>query len=259
VASFNRVPDRSHDPSHLPHHHTPDTNSEIWKSDRVIADWVATSEDRERTRTDQRRLMADLLPFGDDEAFTFVDLGAGTGAAARAILDRFQRASAILADYSPQMMQAGTKALAAYEGRYSYVEFDVATGSWPDAIPAPVAAMVSSLCVHHLPHPRKQALFAEILERLSPGGWFLNFDPVTADDSVVEAAWQRANDRQDPAAAAQRSNRTEEEQRRYENHVRYILPLAPQLQYLQTAGFEAVDAYWKRLDHVVFGGRRPVN
>ena len=60
-----------------------DTNAEIWKSDHIIADWVATSEDRERSRADQRRLMADLLPFGDDEAFTFVDLGAGTGAAAR--------------------------------------------------------------------------------------------------------------------------------------------------------------------------------
>ncbi len=118
-------------------------------------------------------------------------------------------------------------------------------------------AWSAHLCVHHLPHPRKQPLFAEILARLSPGGWFLNFDPVTADDPVVEAAWERANDRQDPAAAAQRAHRSPEEQRRYENHVRYILPLAPQLEYLGRAGFEAVDVYWKRLDYVVYGGRRP--
>ena len=256
------MPDPSHDPSHT-HTHEPspdhgyDTNAEIWKSDRVIADWVATSEDRERSRTDQRRLMADLLPFDDDEAFTFVDLGAGTGAAARAILDRFQRSSAILADYSPQMMDEGSRTLAAYEGRYSYVEFDMGAGSWPTAIPAQVAAMVSSLCVHHLPHPRKQALFAEIIARLAPGGWFLNYDPVTAGHPVVEAAWERANDRQDPAAAAHRAHRSPDEQHRYENHVRYMLPLAPQLEYLQGAGFEAVDVYWKRLDYVVYGGRRP--
>jgi tRNA (cmo5U34)-methyltransferase len=249
------VPDRSHDHSH---DHSHDTNAEIWKSDRVVADWVATSEDRERSRTDQRRLMADLLPFEDDEAFTFIDIGAGTGAAARAILDRFQRASAILADYSPQMMQEGTKALAPYQGRYSYVEFDVAAGSWPAAIPAHVDAVVSSLCVHHLPHPRKEALFAEILNRLTPGGWFLNFDPVTAGDPAVEAVWERANDRQDPAAAAQKANRSQEEQHRYENHIRYILPLAPQLEYLHGAGFEAIDVYWKRLDYVVSAaGARP--
>jgi tRNA (cmo5U34)-methyltransferase len=235
-----------------------DTNAEIWKSDHIIADWVATSEDRERWRTDQRRLMADLLPFGDHEAFTFVDLGAGTGAAARAILDRFHQAKAILADYSPQMMQEGSRALAAYEGRYSYVEFDVGAGSWPPGIPPEVPAMVSSLCIHHLPHPRKQALFTEILARLSPGGWFLNFDPVTAGDPTVEAAWERAGERQDPAAPKHAAHRSAEEQLRYENHIRYILPLAPQLEYLQTAGFEAVDVYWKRLDHVIYGGRRPM-
>jgi tRNA (cmo5U34)-methyltransferase len=234
-----------------------DTNAEIWKSDHIIADWVATSEDRERSRADQRRLMADLLPFGDDEAFTFVDLGAGTGAAARAILDRFHQASAILADYSPQMMQEGSRALAAYKGRYSYVEFDVGTGSWPSGIPPEVPAMVSSLCIHHLPHPRKQSLFAEIFARLSPGGWFLNFDPVTADDPIVAAAWERAGGRHDPAATTDAAHRSPDEQRRYENHIRYILPLAPQLEYLRAAGFEAVDAYWKRLDHVIFGGRRP--
>jgi trans-aconitate 2-methyltransferase len=244
------MPDHSHDHAH-------DTNAEIWKSDRVVADWVATNEDRERWRTDQRRLMADLLPFEDDAAFTFVDIGAGTGAAARPILDRFPRASAILADYSPQMMQEGSKALAGYEGRYLYVEFDVAAGSWPAGIPAEVPAMVSSLCIHHLPHARKEELFAEILARLTPGGWFFNLDPVASDDPVIAAAWERANDRQDPAAAAHRAHRTPEEQQRYENHVRYILPLAPQLAYLGRAGFEAVDVYWKRLDYVVYGGRRP--
>ena len=64
-----------------------DTNDDIWKSDRGISYWVSTAEDRERRRTDQRRLMAELLPFADDEQFSFVDLGAGTGAAARAVLD----------------------------------------------------------------------------------------------------------------------------------------------------------------------------
>ena len=119
--------------------------------------------------------------------------------------------------------------------------------------------MVSSLCIHHLPHPRKQALFAEILARLSPGGWFLNFDPVAADDPVVEAAWERANDRQDPAAAAHASQPLP----RGAAALREPRPLhpsagAPARVSAKPAGFEAVDVYWKRLDNVVFGGRRPV-
>jgi hypothetical protein len=35
-------------------------------------------------------------------------------------------------------------------------------------------------------------------------------------------------------------------------------PLAPQLDWLRAAGFEGVDVYWKELDYVIYGGRRPV-
>ncbi|HVB44126.1 MAG TPA: class I SAM-dependent methyltransferase [Streptosporangiaceae bacterium] len=235
-----------------------DTNAAVWKSAQGISHWMSTAGDREQRRADQRRLMAELLPFDDDEPFTFVDLGAGTGAASRAILDRYPSASAILADFSPQMMAEGTKSLASYAGRYRYVEFDLAQGGdWPADIPATVAAVITSLSVHHLPDERKQQLFAEILAHLAPGGWYLNYDPVTAEDPVVEAAWQRANDRRDPAAALKRANRTPAERLHHENHMRYIIPLARQTGFLHAAGFEAVDVYWKELDYVIYGGRRP--
>jgi tRNA (cmo5U34)-methyltransferase len=241
----------------MPDPDSTDTNAAIWKSDQGISYWTSTAGDRERRRGEQRRLIADLLPFGDDEEFTFVDLGAGTGAAACVVLDRYPAAYAILADFSPQMMEEGQRQLAPYAGRYRYVEFDLAQGDWPAGIPATVAAAVSSLSVHHLPDQRKQQLFGEILARLAPGGWYLNYDPVTAGDPAVEEAWQRAGDRRDPAAAAKRAHRTPEEQMRYENHVHYMLPLAPQLDFLRAAGFEAVDVYWKELDYVIYGGRRP--
>jgi len=234
-----------------------DTNEAIWKSDAAISHWVSTAEERERRRADERRLMAELLPFDEDRQFTFVDLGAGTGAAARVVLDYFPGARAILADYSLQMMEQGRRELSAFGDRYTYVEFDLASGPWPAEIPREVDAVISSLCVHHLPDERKRELFAEILEHLLPGGWYLNYDPVTTEDEVVAAAWLRAGDRRDPEAAAKRENRTPEEQTRHENHVRYMVPLAPQLDLLEQAGFEGVDVYWKQLDHVIYGGRRP--
>lgn len=234
-----------------------DTNEAIWKSDRGVSYWVSTSEERERRRAEQRRLMVELLPFADDDRFTVVDLGAGTGAAARAVLDRYPGSTAILAEYSPQMTAEGTRALAAYGDRYRYVAFDLATGPWPEEIPDPVDAVITSMCVHHLPDPRKQELFGEVLARLAPGGWFLNFDPVTTDDPVVAAAWQRAEDRSDPSAADKRHNRSPEEQERFENHIRHMSPLPRQLDFLAAAGFEAIDVYWKQLDHVIYGGRRP--
>lgn len=234
-----------------------DANAAVWKSDSAVAQWVASADERERRRGWSRRLMAELLAFGDDDEFSFVDLGAGTGAAARAVLDRYPRSSAVLADYSAQMMEEGRKALAPYEGRYRYVELDMAGGRWPSELSEGLQAVISSLCVHHLPDERKRELFAEIFQRLAAGAWYLNYDPVAATDPGVEGAWQRVNDRLDPEAAAKRAHRSPAEQARWENHVRHIAPLAPQLAFLHEAGFEAVDVYWKELDHVIFGGRRP--
>lgn len=234
------------------------SNAAVWKSDSSVAQWVATAEERERSRVWPRRLVAELLPFAQDDRFTFVDLGAGTGAAARAVLDRYPSSEAVLADYSPQMMDEGRRALADYEGRYRYVEIDMAAGHWPADLDGGLEAVISSLCVHHLTDERKQGLFQEVFERLVPGGWYLNYDPVSAEDPAVEESWQRVHDRRDPEAAAKRANRTPEEQARWENHIRHIIPLDPQLGFLRSAGFEAVDVYWKELDHVIFGGRRPL-
>jgi tRNA (cmo5U34)-methyltransferase len=234
-----------------------ESNAAVWKSTTAVAEWVATSDDRERRRAWPRRLMAELLPFTSDEQFTFVDLGAGTGAAARAVLDRYPGSTAVLADYSSQMMEEGRRSLAAYEGRYRYVEMDLASGRWPTQIGGGLEAVISSLCVHHLPDHRKQGLFDEIFERLGPGGWYLNYDPVRADAPATAAVWERVIDAMDPEAAAKRVHRTPDEQARWENHVRHIVPLHPQLEFLRTAGFEAVDVYWKELDHAIFGGRRP--
>jgi SAM-dependent methyltransferase len=234
-----------------------DGNAAIWKSEEHVSSWLSEEDDRERRRHEQRRLMANLLPFDDDEPFVFVDLGAGTGAAGRGVLDRYPAASALLAEYSPQMAEAGTRAMERFEGRYRYVEFDLATGPWPTAIPDRVDAVVSSMCLHHLPDPRKEELCREVFARLAPGGWFLDLDVVTADDPSVDEAWRRADDRRNPEAARRRAHPTREEQHRQANHTRYISPLSRRLGFLRSAGFLGVDTYWKQLESVLIGGMRP--
>src|SRR5919202_1230044 len=93
-------------------------HDDVWRSDRTVADWVSGSEERERRRRGQRRLMADLLPFEQDASFVLLDLGAGTGAATAAILERYPAATAVLAEHSPQMAEAGTRELEPHRGRF---------------------------------------------------------------------------------------------------------------------------------------------
>jgi SAM-dependent methyltransferase len=234
-----------------------DTNAAIWKSAEVARSFAAQTAQRERERHEQLQFVARLLPFKRNDAFTFLDLGAGTGAVSRAVLAEFPRASAILADFSTQMMAEGENSLKPYAGRYRYVEFDMLSSEWPADVPLPVDAVVSALSIHHLPDARKRTIFREIRERLKPHGWYVNYDPVRAPDASIESIWERVNDLVDPDGPYKRTHRNPTEQARYENHVRYMIPLAPQLEWLREAGFVNVDVYWKRLDWVIYGGSNP--
>lgn len=234
-----------------------DTNETVWKSEANVKRWASEAGRREAKRAEQIQLMAALLPFEQEDEFTFLDLGAGTGMAARGIMDFYPKAHAVLADFSAAMMGEGANVLAPYEGRYRYVEFDMRQSDWPADIPAPLDAVITSQCIHHQPDERKRTLFREIFDRLKPGGWYLNFDPIKAANLPVEHTWQRVNDRFDPRAAYKRTHRSPREHSQYENHVRYMIPLEPQLGFLEAAGFEAIDVYWKQLDYVIYGGRKP--
>jgi SAM-dependent methyltransferase len=236
---------------------TSDTNAAIWKSEEVARAFAAQSAEREQKRRDQLSLVARLLPFSQEEDFTFLDLGAGTGAASRAILTEYPHAHALLAEFSPQMTAEGERQMAAFAGRYRYVEFDMLSGDWSPVGREHLDAIVSALSIHHLPDARKRSIFAEVFEHLRPGGWYVNYDPIQPTDTSVGAVWQRINDREDPDAAHLRTHRTPMEQARYENHVRYMIPLEPQLEWLRDAGFATVDVYWKRLDWVIYGGCKP--
>jgi tRNA (cmo5U34)-methyltransferase len=228
-----------------------DTNAAIWKSEAVVKGFAARAEQR----SEQLELVARLLPFQVGDAFTFLDLGAGTGAASSAVLTEYPNANAILAEYSTLMMAEGDKVLARFAGRYRYVEFDMNSSDWP--VSEPLDAVISALSIHHLPDSRKRSIFREIFDRLKPGGWYINYDPVRAEDSSMESIWERANDRYDPDGPWKRAHRTEQELARYENHVRYMIPLEPQLAWLKEAGFQNIDVFWKRLDWVIYGGSTP--
>jgi len=234
-----------------------DTNAAIWKSEEHVQNRATKADELERKNAAQWRLMGELLPFGEQDVFAFLDLGSGTGSAARGILGQYPRSTAILADFSPQMMAAGAAEMQPFAGRFQYVEFDMSTSSWPAAIPPRLDAVVSSMCIHHMPDHRKKGLFAEIFEHLAPGGWYLNYDAVSSADPAVEEAWARANDRHNPEDAHNSLHRTPQEQARHENHVRYLIPLPQQLDYLRSAGFLGIDVYWKHLDDVIYGGYRP--
>lgn len=106
-----------------------------------------------------------------------LDLGAGTGSTARAVLDARPDAHLVLVDENPAMLTAACAVLPA-----ASVE-RVVVADLADPLPAgPFDLVVSALAIHHLDGPAKRALFAGVHDRLGGGGRFAMADVVVPDD-----------------------------------------------------------------------------
>jgi tRNA (cmo5U34)-methyltransferase len=108
-----------------------------------------------------------------------LDLGAGTGLLARAVLDAHPDAELTLLDGAPAML---AQARAALGDRASYI-----------------TAVVSALAIHHLDEATKGDLFASVHIALAPGGVLINADQFSGPNALFDdtyAAWheQRATE-----------------------------------------------------------------
>jgi tRNA (cmo5U34)-methyltransferase len=102
-------------------------------------------------------------------------------------------------------------------------------------------AIVSCFAIHHLEHERKRSLFAEVFERLEPGGIFANLEHVSSPTERLHRRFYEAlgygPDWEDP------SNR--------------LMDTETQLRWLRETGFEDVDCYWKWLEMALLIGLKP--
>jgi tRNA (cmo5U34)-methyltransferase len=200
--------------------------------------------------------------------FTIVELCCGEGLLAAALLERFPQATVIGYDGSPAMLAQATARLAGYDARFQPRQFDIADTSWR-AQAGPAHAVVSSLAIHHLDGPQKQALFRDVYGMLEPGGALIIADVIAPASPAAAALAADAWD----AAVRRRSLELDGDLRGYElfereqwNMYRHPDPadtidhpssLLDQLNWLAQAGFAEVDAYWLQAGHALFGGRKP--
>jgi tRNA (cmo5U34)-methyltransferase len=181
------------------------------------------------------------------------------------MLARYPAAEPVLADFSRPMLAAAKERLAPLATQPTFVEADLATPAWREAVEAyaPFDAIVSSFAIHHLEDDRKRALYGELLELLSPGGTFAHIEHVAPDtpwvarafdEAMIDAVWEygrRTNQEltRDAAATAY-SNRLD----RFANR---LAPLDVQCAWLREVGYTQVSAPFRWYEIAVFGGYRP--
>src|SRR5690348_14320797 len=104
--------DHSGVPRENPSHH--------WRQEDVVAAFV----EQTTAQTQERRALFDfaggLFPFARDARIRVLDIGAGYGAFASVVLDRFPNATAVGLDISEPMMAVGRARMARFGDRFSY-------------------------------------------------------------------------------------------------------------------------------------------
>jgi tRNA (cmo5U34)-methyltransferase len=196
-----------------------------------------------------------------------VELCCGEGLLSRALLERFPAATVHAFDGSPRMLEAARRTAGALAARLDTHPFDLAAKDWR-ALPFEAHAVVSSLAVHHLDGPGKQALFADVFAMLAPGGAFVLADLIAparaAGQAIAAGAWDQAVKER---ALALDGDLQAFERFRAENWNLYSDPdpdpidqpssLFDQLTWLEAAGFADVDVHYLKAGHAILSGVRP--
>ena len=200
----------------------------LWKTPEHALDYL------NRVDTIPRRAEgeATLIDFIPANARRILDLGTGAGRLLGLVEEARPQAHFVGLDFSPTMLAEVRKKFE------SHANVTVVEHNFEQPLPPLGAfdAVISGFAIHHLVHPRKRSLYAEIFSILNSGGVFYNLDHVSAPTARLHADFLKAT------------------QRETEDPENKLLDLFTQLQWLEEIGFTDVDCHWKWREFALFGG-----
>ena len=216
-------------------------------------------------RERQREIIVNLIPPLDHPG-AILELCCGEGLLAEALLERFPDIRVRGLDGSPEMLARARTRLSRFGARFQSGQFDLAATSWRDDDPA-FHAIVSSLAIHHLDGPQKQALFRDVYHMLANGGVLVIADVIEPAErrgrEFAAQAWDEVVREQALALDGNLDGfalfeREQWNMYRYPDSDDIDKPsrLLDQLKWLEQAGFADVDVYWLSAGHAIFGGRK---
>ena len=178
-------------------------------------------------------VLAEILPRAPRRA---LDLGCGDGRLIRLLLDARPTVELVLGvDLSPPMLRRAQDQFAG-DDRVVLQRHDLRD---PLAGLGAFDLVTTGFAIHHVPDTRKQAIFAEVVGLLHPGGTFANLEVVASPTPELQAAFEAAigrpgGDPEDRLAAVE-----------------------DQLTWMRAAGLEQVDCLWKWRGFALMVGQAP--
>jgi tRNA (cmo5U34)-methyltransferase len=236
---------------------------ETWGSGRFIEQWAAKGGWQAPIRDAQTAMVLRMIPHPFDAAIRILDIGAGYGALAAAVLDDRPNATALCLDASEAMLTLGRKRNANLIDRIKFVQASLETTDWLTSIQGDFDAVISSRALHHFTeNQRRRYIFKEVFSLVREGGCFINADNIRALTPSLGERYRRARDEYLDRFIRQSSGgKTNLAEVRAATPSAYHGPhnngyLEDELAWLREAGFEDVDCFWKFGTTVVYGGFR---
>ena len=236
---------------------------ETWGTREFVERWARKGNWQAPIREPQTAMVLRMIPHPIDAAIRVLDIGAGYGALAAAVLLERPNAVAICVDASESMLQLGRERNPQLIHRMSFIQGSLESPDWLELSNGTFDAVISSRALHHFTeHERRRDIFKEVFSVLRPGGCFINADNVRAPTDTLKERYRRAREEYlDQFIRRSTGGKTNLAEVRAATPSSYHGPhnngyLEQELAWLKQAGFVDVDCFWKFTTMVVYGGFR---
>jgi tRNA (cmo5U34)-methyltransferase len=232
-----------------------------WGGKKFIEDWASKGSWQAPIRDVQTAMVLRMIPQSIDAPIRVLDVGAGYGALAAAVLRDRPNATAVCLDASEAMLQLGPVKTPDLKKRIAFVQASLEAPDWLNAVNGTFDAVISSRALHHFTeNQRRRYIFKELFQLVRAGGCFINADNVRGATKGLTERYRQARDEYLDRYVRQSSGgRTSLAEAKAATPSSYHGPhnngiLEEELAWLREAGFQDVDCFWKFTTTVVYGG-----
>lgn len=249
--------------------------AEVWKQAAIVERYLSFHAAIPLAR-EQIGVMLALLATRHEPVQSFIDLGCGDGILAAALLEKYPDSRGILVDFSEPMLEQARVQLKGFADQLQFLNLDYADPAWKEDIHAlsesapergskgGFDAVVSRYSIHHQPDQRKPAIYADIFNLLSPGGWFINIEHILPSATLAtDLLNEHIIDGRYAIELQNGGSKTRQEianifLNRPDREANLLAPVETQCDWLRETGFEQVDCYFRIYELAVIAGRRPI-